>query len=108
MSEGFKKPFRARPVVLGPYGRAQDSERRRRNRFATIIKMAALAALIFVFGMLATHMPKRMSHFPVYYRNCAEARAAGVAPIRKGEPGYRRGLDADNDGIACEPYRGSL
>jgi hypothetical protein len=38
----------------------------------------------------------------VYYKNCAEARAAGVTPIHKGEPGYRPGLDRDGDGIACE------
>lgn len=38
----------------------------------------------------------------VYYANCAAARAAGAAPIRRGEPGYRSGLDRDNDGIACE------
>lgn len=42
----------------------------------------------------------------VYYRNCDAARAAGAAPLRRGEPGYRPALDADNDGIACEPYRG--
>ncbi|WP_147075217.1 thermonuclease family protein, partial [Meiothermus hypogaeus] len=29
----------------------------------------------------------------VYYRNCAEARAAGAAPIYRGQPGYRPGLD---------------
>jgi hypothetical protein len=39
-----------------------------------------------------------------YYHRCADARAAGVAPILRGEPGYRAPLDADNDGIACEPY----
>ncbi|GIW28889.1 MAG: hypothetical protein KatS3mg070_2252 [Meiothermus sp.] len=38
----------------------------------------------------------------VYYRNCAEARAAGAAPIYRGQPGYRPGLDRDGDGIACE------
>jgi Protein of unknown function (DUF1524)/Excalibur calcium-binding domain len=38
----------------------------------------------------------------VYYANCAAARAAGVAPIHRGQPGYRSGLDRDNDGIACE------
>lgn len=38
----------------------------------------------------------------VYYRNCTEARDAGVAPIRRGEPGYRPALDRDRDGIACE------
>lgn len=41
----------------------------------------------------------------VYYRNCAAARAAGAAPIQAGEPGYRDELDADSDGVACEPYR---
>lgn len=38
----------------------------------------------------------------VYYANCSEARAAGAAPIRTGEPGYRTGLDRDRDGVACE------
>ena len=36
------------------------------------------------------------------YRNCAEARAAGVTPLRRGQPGYGSHLDRDNDGIACE------
>jgi len=38
----------------------------------------------------------------IYYSSCAEARAAGKAPIRAGEPGYRSELDAKGDGIACE------
>lgn len=38
----------------------------------------------------------------VHYRNCAEARAAGAAPIYRGQPGYRQGLDRDGDGVACE------
>ncbi|WP_327139984.1 excalibur calcium-binding domain-containing protein [Nocardia sp. NBC_01327] len=37
-----------------------------------------------------------------YYSSCAEARRAGVAPLRRGDPGYRPGLDRDGDGIACE------
>ena len=48
------------------------------------------------------YQPRRTNE--PYYYNCAHARRAGVAPIRRGQPGYRRGLDADNDGIACEPY----
>ena len=40
------------------------------------------------------------------FRNCAAARAAGAAPMRRGEPGYNPRLDGDNDGVACEPYRG--
>jgi excalibur calcium-binding domain-containing protein len=39
---------------------------------------------------------------PVYYANCTAAKAAGAAPIHRGEPGYRPALDRDNDGIACE------
>ncbi len=38
----------------------------------------------------------------VYYRNCAAARAAGAAPVYRGQPGYGRHLDRDNDGIGCE------
>lgn len=38
----------------------------------------------------------------VYYANCTAARAAGAAPIRAGQPGYRTALDGDKDGIACE------
>lgn len=41
-----------------------------------------------------------------YYARCSDARAAGAAPIYRGQPGYRPGLDADNDGVACEPYYG--
>ncbi|GAA3044682.1 excalibur calcium-binding domain-containing protein [Actinokineospora globicatena] len=37
-----------------------------------------------------------------YYANCAAARAAGAAPIHRGEPGYRPALDRNNDGTACE------
>ena len=40
------------------------------------------------------------------FRNCDEARAAGAAPVRRGDPGYGPHLDRDNDGVGCEPYRG--
>lgn len=42
------------------------------------------------------------SGLKVHYKNCAEARAAGAAPIHRGQPGYRAALDRDGDGIACE------
>ena len=41
-----------------------------------------------------------------YFRNCRAAHAAGRYNIRRGDPSYRSALDADNDGLACEPYRG--
>jgi len=36
------------------------------------------------------------------FRNCAAARAAGAAPVRRGQPGYGPHLDRDGDGIGCE------
>ena len=43
----------------------------------------------------ATSRPKRFS-------TCAEACAAGVAPMRRGDLNYDPRLDRNNDGIACE------
>jgi len=37
-----------------------------------------------------------------YYANCAAVRAAGAAPLHRGQPGYSTKLDRDGDGIACE------
>lgn len=37
-------------------------------------------------------------------RNCAEARAWGLRNIPRGSPYYAPWLDADNDGLACEPW----
>ena len=36
------------------------------------------------------------------FRSCSEARAAGAAPVRRGDPGYGSHLDRDNDGVGCE------
>jgi hypothetical protein len=38
----------------------------------------------------------------VYYPNCAAVRAAGKAPLKRGQPGYAAHLDRDGDGVACE------
>ncbi|AVL99792.1 deoxyribonuclease [Gordonia iterans] len=38
----------------------------------------------------------------VYYKNCAAVRAAGKAPLYRGQPGYSSTLDRDGDGVACE------
>ena len=37
----------------------------------------------------------------VSYRNCDAVRAAGAAPIRRGDPGYAGHLDRDGDGEGC-------
>ncbi|WP_246023482.1 excalibur calcium-binding domain-containing protein [Nocardia yunnanensis] len=35
------------------------------------------------------------------YENCDQARAAGVAPLFRGQPGYSAHLDPDGTGMAC-------
>ena len=52
-------------------------------------------------GMMRERAPQEGD----YWRGCDDARAAGTAPIYRGEPGYREGMDGDSDGVACEPYR---
>lgn len=46
----------------------------------------------------ASLTPARQGVFP----NCSTARAAGAAPVRRGDPGYGPHLDRDNDGVGCE------
>ncbi|MFF0743150.1 excalibur calcium-binding domain-containing protein [Streptomyces sp. NPDC004111] len=43
----------------------------------------------------------------VYYANCSAVRAAGAAPIHRGDPGYARHLDRDGDGVGCESSSGT-
>jgi len=70
------------------------------------------AAAIVVIGVfwpeyIATTrepLPAQKIENNVYYPNCAAARAANAAPKHVGQPGYRAELDADSDGVACEPY----
>ena len=38
----------------------------------------------------------------VYFKNCSAARAAGAAPVYRGDPGYAAHLDRDDDGVGCE------
>lgn len=51
----------------------------------------------------APYRPTSPSRQGQYFRSCREARAAGAAPLRRGQPGYRPEMDADGDGVACEP-----
>ena len=47
----------------------------------------------------ATPEPEPQKEF---YANCKAAKAAGAAPLYRGDPGYSEDLDRDGDGIACE------
>lgn len=50
----------------------------------------------------ATTVRKATGAREVYYPNCAAARAAGAAPVYRGQPGYGKHLDRDGDGKGCE------
>jgi colicin import membrane protein len=45
---------------------------------------------------------RKQANANVSYKNCKEVKAAGAAPLRKGQPGYSPNLDGDKDGVACE------
>jgi hypothetical protein len=50
---------------------------------------------------LSTPTP-RETVLAVSYHNCAQVRAAGKAPLHRGDPGYSRKLDKNGDGVACD------
>ena len=39
----------------------------------------------------------------VHFNNCEEVRAAGLAPLWSGKPGYTQALDPQGLGFACPP-----
>jgi Excalibur calcium-binding domain len=107
-------------AVRGPIGRYGGP--RRITTAVLVVVPTALMALVLLnpfssdsdnsapsLGPTApvTHAPIQRSAKPARaertptYRNCAEVRAAGKAPLRRGEPGYSRALDPDGDGVAC-------
>lgn len=72
-----------------------------------VIGAAAFAVFDQTYGEEAARAPEQVQSVSApfqRFRNCDEARAAGVAPMRRGQPGYSPRLDADLDGVACEPY----
>lgn len=82
------------------------------------IPLAAAATFVAVYQLTPVPAPApvaaakpRPDHprdppaVPVYYSGCNEVRAAGLAPLYRGDPGYRPEMDGDDDGIACEPHR---
>jgi hypothetical protein len=108
----FKKPFRAAPVRLGPYAQAQQRRAQRATTRSSVLQVVGAALMaglaigaVWTAGTNRSQAYVRASAPPAgaYYPGCNAARAAGVAPIYEGEPGYRPELDGDSDGIACEP-----
>lgn len=74
--------------------------------FAVVYFSDQLGAAARSFGVAQGIIRQNAPQSGAFYRGCNDARAAGVAPLYRGEPGYRPEMDGDSDGIACEPYRG--
>lgn len=51
---------------------------------------------------LPASKPQRLIGTGKSFANCSAARAAGAAPVRRGDSGYGRHLDRDGDGVGCE------
>jgi hypothetical protein len=72
---------------------------------AKIAALAAIVAFAVVWGLGSSPWPvmttlRHIASAP----NCGFARLVGLAPARRGEPGYWKRHDRDGDGIACEPW----
>jgi hypothetical protein len=91
--------FRLRKVTP-PHGR--------RLRDSVLVTITLILAVIG----LARGTPKSIGRFGLVMGlrhllaapNCDSARAVGLAPANRGEPGYWPDHDRDKDGIACEPW----
>lgn len=90
---------------------APSHPQKRKESGGLALPLVIIAALIGIVAWSRDEDPShttglisRQADYDVFYRNCDQARAAGAAPINFGEPGYRPPLDADSDGVACEPY----
>jgi hypothetical protein len=113
----FRKPFRAPPVRLGTRYRAR--QQRAYLVFAGKTLAAAVAGGLLIGALSVPTVRAQLSAASValstgrsrvpqvgdHWSGCDDARAAGAAPIYFGEPGYREGMDGDDDGVACEPVR---
>jgi hypothetical protein len=82
-----------------------------RYQAASVLKPLGIAVAVvagFLLGWMIT-MPsawtleQRILHIAAA-PSCASARRVGLAPARRGEPGYYAFHDGDKDGIACEPF----
>ena len=85
--------------------RHDRASKRRYYRSAKIAVLAAIVAFAVSWGLGSSPWPvmttlRHIASAP----NCGFARLVGLAPAKRGEPGYWKRHDRDRDGIACEPW----
>jgi hypothetical protein len=84
--------------------RHDRASKRRYYRSAKIAVLAAIVAFAVSWGLGSSPWPvmttlRHIASAP----NCGFARLVGLAPAKRGEPGYWKRHDR-RDGIACEPW----
>jgi hypothetical protein len=85
-------------------GARHDRAKKRFYRLGTVAMLAAIGGFALCWGLLSlSPWPpmttlKHIASFP----NCDAARALGLTPSKRGQPGYWKRHDRDGDGIACE------
>jgi Excalibur calcium-binding domain len=98
----LKRRFEAisRPLERG-------TVRRRMARLAGATALIAVGAMVlyFAFTQFSPWSAMLMLRHIASSPNCDAARAVGLAPAIRGQPGYWPSHDADQDGKACEPWR---
>jgi len=84
------------------------------NRLGRLKWLALSAPFILLFGYVfygfigvRIDSPLAALRHLAAFPNCTAAGLVGLAPARKGEPGYWPTHDADSDGVACEPWHGA-
>ncbi|HET9718367.1 MAG TPA: excalibur calcium-binding domain-containing protein [Pseudolabrys sp.] len=72
-------------------------------RLIVLPAATAIGTFAIVWSFVSSPWPiaLRLRHLAAF-PNCHAAEMMGLAPARRGQPGYWSHLDADGDGIACE------
>lgn len=101
-----KEARRLRRAFERVTSRLDRAGRRRRviRRLPALVIAAVFAmGLVAVLETYAPWPPLLVVRHIATALGCTTARLVRLAPARRGQPGYWPWLDADGDGIACEP-----
>ena len=78
-------------------GHTSEQEDRGFPKGKLIVAVALIAVVVAGFLMLRGGGTEE-----ILFESCDDVRAAGAAPIRVGDPGFREQFDGDGDGVGCE------
>lgn len=96
--------------ITARFERAQKRRKFARDWSGFLVASIIAAIVTFIVTAVALKLSpwppsETVRHIGSFW-NCDSARTFDLAPAKRGEPGYYERHDADNDGIACEPWSG--